>query len=149
MSLWGTSALPKVKPIVVRFVAINWKKNPQKGMTTVKSRLFDQFWSFGNKEHLTLRNNLAVTKKFPYYQFWMYQIKSRQNASFFQSCSILLILDAKNLQELARIQFTTEGTIAQAMHGIFIPDYWQILILICLLMKIDWFYFFSEIYFII
>jgi len=39
------------------------------------------------------------------------------------SCSILLILDAKNLQELARIQFTTEGTIAQAMHGIFIPDY--------------------------
>ena len=35
----------------------------------------------------------------------------------------LLILDAKNLTEVARIKFSTEGAIAQAMHGLFVPDY--------------------------
>lgn len=40
-----------------------------------------------------------------------------------QSNASLLILDAKTLQELARIKFTTEGSIAQAMHGLFVPDY--------------------------
>ena len=40
-----------------------------------------------------------------------------------QSNVTLLILDAKNLQEVCRIKFSTEGSIAQALHGLFIPDY--------------------------
>ena len=40
-----------------------------------------------------------------------------------QSNVTLLILDAKTLTEEARIKFSTEGSIAQAMHGLFIPDY--------------------------
>ena len=40
-----------------------------------------------------------------------------------QNVASLLILDATNLKELARISFSTEGSVAQAMHGIFVPDY--------------------------
>ena len=39
-----------------------------------------------------------------------------------QHNAFLLILDAKNLTELARIKFSTEGSVAQAMHGIFVPN---------------------------
>jgi carotenoid cleavage dioxygenase-like enzyme len=35
----------------------------------------------------------------------------------------LLILNAKDLTEITRIKFTTEGSVAQAMHGLFTPNY--------------------------
>ena len=40
-----------------------------------------------------------------------------------QSNVTLVILDARDLSEVAKIKFATEGSVAQAMHGLFIPDY--------------------------
>ena len=44
-------------------------------------------------------------------------------SAYSQSNVTLLILDAKNLNEVARIKYTTEGSVAQSMHGIFLPNY--------------------------
>ena len=43
--------------------------------------------------------------------------------AYSQSNVTLLILDAKNLNEVARIKYMTEGSVAQSMHGIFLPNY--------------------------
>ena len=43
--------------------------------------------------------------------------------AYSQSNVTLLILDAKDLNEIARIKYTTEGSVAQSMHGIFLPNY--------------------------